>query len=399
MKPLIAFVVILNLGVSTADQYVVSLNQPQCLDQLGPVYFECSINMFSIKWIEYIMPLKNNLITIKMNKYDLIQILPKAELHLHIEGTFEPELMFDIAKRNNINLAHDSVESLKSTYEFDNLQEFLDIYYQGVNVLQTEQDFYDLTWAYLQRAKADNVVHTEIMYDPQSHTERGIAFEVAINGIHRALSDARTQLGISSYLILSLLRHLSEEECLATLDQAVEHMDKFDAIGLDSSEMGNPPEKFIKLYAKAEELKLLKVAHAGEEGPAEYIWSAIDKLKIDRIDHGNRCLDDDKLVDYIIEKDLTLTVCPLSNLKLCVVDDLKQHPIKVMLDKGLNATVNSDDPAYFGGYVNDNFIAITDALDLSNDDIVQLVKNSFTGSFLPESHIQEHITQIDKIMA
>ena len=333
-----------------------------------------------------------------MNAVELIQILPKAELHLHIEGTFEPDLMFEIAKRNNIKLPHDSVESLKSTYEFNNLQEFLDIYYQGVNVLQTEQDFYDLTWAYLERAKADNVVHTEIMYDPQSHTERGIAFEVALNGIHRALTDAQTQLGISSYLILSLLRHLPEEDCLATLEQAIPHMDKFDAIGLDSSELGNPPEKFINLYKKADELKLLKVAHAGEEGPAEYVWSAIDKLKIDRIDHGNRCLDDDKLVDYIVEKDLTLTVCPLSNLKLCVVDDLKKHPIKTMLNKGLNATVNSDDPAYFGGYVNENFIAVTEALDLSNEDIVQLVKNSFTGSFLPKSHVQEHLNQIDRII-
>ncbi|MCF6318873.1 MAG: adenosine deaminase [Proteobacteria bacterium] len=333
-----------------------------------------------------------------MNAIELIQILPKAELHLHIEGTFEPELMFEIAKRNQISLPHDSVESLKATYEFDNLQEFLDIYYQGVNVLQTEQDFYDLTWAYLQRAKADNVVHTEIMYDPQSHTERGIEFEVALNGIHRALQDAQNQLGISSILILSLLRHLSEEECLATLEQAVLHMDKFQAIGLDSSEQGNPPEKFTKLYARADELGLLKVAHAGEEGPAQYIWNAIDILGIDRIDHGNRCLEDDNLVDYIVKKDLTLTVCPLSNLKLCVVDDLKNHPIKNMLNQGLNATVNSDDPAYFGGYVNDNFFAITEALDLSNDDIVQLVKNSFKGSFLPKSSIAEHIKQIDKVV-
>ncbi len=333
-----------------------------------------------------------------MNPIELIQILPKAELHLHIEGTFEPELMFEIAKRNNITLPHDSVESLKATYEFDNLQEFLDIYYQGVNVLQTEQDFYDLTWAYLQRAKADNVVHTEIMYDPQSHTERGIEFEVALNGIHRALQDAQSQLGISSVLILSLLRHLSEEECLATLEQAVPHMDKFQAIGLDSSEQGNPPEKFTKLYARATELGLLKVAHAGEEGPAQYIWNAIDILGIDRIDHGNRCLDDDKLVDYIVAKDLTLTVCPLSNLKLCVVDDLKNHPIKTMLNRGLNATVNSDDPAYFGGYVNDNFFAITEALDLSSEDIIQLIKNSFSGSFLSKSIIREHLKQIDKII-
>lgn len=333
-----------------------------------------------------------------MNKIELIQILPKAELHLHIEGTFEPELMFEIAQRNNITLAHDSVESLKATYNFDNLQEFLDIYYQGVNVLQTEQDFYDLTWAYLQRAKADNVVHTEIMYDPQSHTERGIDFAVAINGISRALEDGQNQLGISSYLILSLLRHLSEKECLETLEQAIPHIDKFQAIGLDSSELGHPPEKFTKLYARAAELGLLKVAHAGEEGPAEYIWSAIDTLGIDRIDHGNRCLEDDNLVKYIVKKDLTLTVCPLSNLKLCVVKDMQNHPIKNMLEKGLNATVNSDDPAYFGGYVNENYIAIVEALNLSETDIIQLVKNSFTGSFLPKSHVSEHLLQIDKIL-
>lgn len=331
------------------------------------------------------------------NRFDLIHKLPKAELHVHIEGTFEPELMFAIAKRNNIALPHDSVASLKATYEFNNLQEFLDIYYQGVSVLQNEQDFYDLTWAYLLRAKADNVVHTEIMYDPQSHTERGIDFADAINGIHHALEDGRKKLGISSFLILSLLRHLSEEECLATLEQGAAHRDKFIAIGLDSSELGNPPEKFSKLYTKAGEMGLLKVAHAGEEGPAEYVWNAIDVLKIDRIDHGNRCLEDDKLVEYIKQKGLTLTVCPLSNLKLQVIDDMRNHPIKAMLDKGLNVMINSDDPAYFGGYVNDNFLALSEALDLSEQDIVTLVKNSFTGSFLPLSHIKEHLSQIDKI--
>ncbi len=334
-----------------------------------------------------------------MNKIEqLIRKLPKAELHLHIEGSFEPELMFAIAKRNNINLPHDSVESLQATYEFNNLQEFLDIYYQGVNVLQTQQDYYDLTWAYLLKAQADNVVHTEIMFDPQSHTERGISIDTVINGIHQALVDAQTQLGISSFLIFSLLRHLSEQECLETLEQAVPHLDKIKAIGLDSSEMGHPPKKFTKLYKRAEELGLLKVAHAGEEGPPEYVWSAIDVLGIDRIDHGNRCLEDDNLVEYIKQKSLTLTVCPLSNLKLCVVDDLTHHPIKIMLDKGLNAMINSDDPAYFGGYVNDNFIAVATALDLSEKDIVQLVKNSFTGSFLSKDKIKEHIAQIDKLL-
>ncbi len=334
-----------------------------------------------------------------MNKIEkLIQKLPKAELHLHIEGSFEPELMFAIAKRNNINLPHDSVESLQATYEFNNLQEFLDIYYQGVNVLQTQQDYYDLTWAYLLKAQADNVVHTEIMFDPQSHTERGISIDTVINGIHQALVDAQTQLGISSFLIFSLLRHLSEQECLETLEQAVPHLDKIKAIGLDSSEMGHPPEKFTKLYKRAEELGLLKIAHAGEEGPPEYVWSAIDVLGIDRIDHGNRCLEDDNLVEYIKQKSLTLTVCPLSNLKLRVVDDLTHHPIKIMLDKGLNAMINSDDPAYFGGYVNDNFFAVADALDFSEEDIVQLVKNSFTGSFLSKDKIKEHIAQVDKLL-
>jgi adenosine deaminase len=334
-----------------------------------------------------------------MNKIEqLIRKLPKAELHLHIEGSFEPELMFAIAKRNKIDLPHDSVESLRATYEFNNLQEFLDIYYQGVNVLQTQQDYYDLTWAYLLKAKADNVVHTEIMFDPQSHTERGISVDTAINGIHQALSDGQSKLGISSFLIFSLLRHLSEEECLETLEQAIPHLDKIKAIGLDSSEMGHPPEKFTRLYERAQELGLLKVAHAGEEGPPEYVWSAIDVLKIDRIDHGNRCLEDDALVEYIKQKNLTLTVCPLSNLKLQVVNDLKQHPIKTMLNKGLNAMINSDDPAYFGGYVNDNFFAVADALDLSEEDIVQLVKNSFTGSFLSKDQIQEHLSVIDTLV-
>lgn len=334
-----------------------------------------------------------------MNTTELIQKLPKAELHLHIEGTFEPELMFEIAKRNNINLPYSSVDELRQTYEFNNLQEFLDIYYQGVNVLQTEQDFYDLTWAYLQRAKADNVVHTEIMFDPQSHTERGIELKTALDGISRALEDGQSQLGISSFLIFSLLRHLSEEECLQTLEQAVAFKDQFIAIGLDSSELGHPPEKFTRLYRRAEELGLLKVAHAGEEGPAEYVWSAVDGLGIDRIDHGNHCLDDEKLVKHIVSKNLTLTVCPLSNLKLRVVDDMKKHPIRKMLEKGLNATVNSDDPAYFGGYVNDNFFAVDEALDLSVNEVVTLVQNSFSGSFLPDDIKQVHLDNIDKVIA
>ncbi|MCB1586722.1 MAG: adenosine deaminase [Xanthomonadales bacterium] len=334
-----------------------------------------------------------------MNALELINNLPKAELHLHIEGTFEPELMFAIAERNGIKLPYKSVQELRDLYQFNNLQEFLDIYYQGVNVLQTKQDYYDLTWAYLEKIKADNVVHTEIMFDPQSHTDRGVKLEVVISGICDALKDAEEQLGISSYLIFSLLRHLSEEDCLTALEQAVPYKDKFIAIGLDSSELGHPPEKFTNLYKKAEALGLLKTAHAGEEGPAEYVWNAIDVLGVDRIDHGNRCLDDEKLVDYVVEKGLTLTVCPLSNLKLRVVKDLQQHPIKTMLQKGLKATVNSDDPAYFGGYINDNFKAITEALDLSGEEVVQLIKNSFSGSFLPDSQKELHITKINELIA
>ena len=285
---------------------------------------------------------------------DIISMLPKAELHMHIEGSLEPELMFALAERNGITLPYESVDALKALYDFNNLQEFLDIYYAGVSVLQTEQDFYDLAWAYLERAKADHVVHTEIFFDPQSHTDRGVAFDVVINGLYRAFSDAREQLGISFHIIACFLRHLPEEDAINLYPEILRHQDKITGIGLDSSELGHPPEKYQRVFAQAKKDGFKVVAHAGEEGPAEYVRQAIDLLAVDRIDHGNRCLDDEALTRDIARRGLALTVCPLSNLKLKVVKHLTDHPIKTMLSKGLLATLNSDDPAYFGGYVNDN---------------------------------------------
>jgi len=316
------------------------------------------------------------------NITNYIQNIPKAELHIHIEGSFEPELMFKIAKRNNISLNYNSVEMLRNAYNFKNLQEFLDIYYQGAQVLITEGDFFDLTYAYLQRAHNDNIVHTEIFFDPQTHTDRGIAFETVINGIWNAMEKAHTDFGITSFLILSFLRHLSEEAAFETLETALPWKDRILGIGLDSSELGNPPQKFEKVYQKCKELGFKLVAHAGEEGPAAYISDSLDLLKIDRIDHGNRCLDDKILVRRIMKEKMGLTVCPLSNLKLQVVKKMISHPLKTMLDLGLKATVNSDDPAYFGGYLNDNFFAVQQALNLNQDDIYRLALNSIEVSFL-----------------
>lgn len=326
---------------------------------------------------------------------ELIQILPKAELHMHIEGSLEPELMFKLAKRNGIELPYDSVDELKAKYNFNNLQEFLDIYYQGCAVLQTEQDFYDLAWAYLERAKDDHVVHTEIFYDPQSHTDRGIPFETAINGLYRAFDDAQNQLGISFHIIACFLRHLPEQDALDLYPKIYENRDKILGIGLDSSEMGHPPEKYQNVFSQAKKDGFKVVAHAGEEGPAAYVREAIDLLQVDRIDHGNRCLDDDILTAQIAKAELALTVCPLSNLKLKVVTDLKDHPIKTMLNKGLMATINSDDPAYFGGYINDNFIQLAEAVNLSDDEIFTLVENSFKASFLPESIKEIHLKALN----
>lgn len=322
-----------------------------------------------------------------------IAALPKAELHLHIEGSLEPEMMFALAQRGGVELAFGSVEAIRAAYEFSNLQDFLDIYYQGMAVLRTEQDFHDLTAAYLARAEADNVRHVEIFFDPQGHTARGVAFADVVGGIARALDDAKAR-GITSRLIMCFLRHLSESDAEATLDEALPHLHLIHGVGLDSSEVGHPPDKFARVFARARGLGLKIVAHAGEEGPPDYVWQALDVLGVDRIDHGNRALEDAALVQRIVADGLTLTVCPLSNLKLCVVDDLANHPLRRMLRAGLKATVNSDDPAYFGGYVNANFIAVAEALDLSRDEIITLARNSFTGSFLEPQEQAPHLAAI-----
>jgi adenosine deaminase len=311
--------------------------------------------------------------------------IPKVELHLHIEGTFEPELMFEIAMRNNRKLKYNSVDELKAAYNFNNLQEFLDIYYSGADVLIEEQDFYDLTWAYLQKIHSQKVVHTEIFFDPQTHASRGVPFSKVISGIHHALEDGQKKLGISSKLILSILRHLSEDSAFETLNDALEHKEWITAIGLDSSENGHPPSKFRSFFDKVREEGFLTVAHAGEEGPPEYVWEALDLLGVSRIDHGNRSLEDPILVAELVKRKIPLTVCPLSNLKLQVVIDMMNHPLTEMLDKGMMATVNSDDPAYFGGYMNENYLAVANALNLSKEHIVQLTKNSITASFLEEN--------------
>jgi adenine deaminase len=321
--------------------------------------------------------------------------LPKAELHLHVEGSLEPELMFTLAQRNNTDIPFKSVEEVRAAYNFSNLQDFLDIYYQGMSVLNTEEDFFDLTMAYLNRVRADNVRHTEIFFDPQGHTERGVTFDTAIGGILTALSLAKKQFGMTSKLIMCFLRHLPEEDALDTLRTAEPWLDRIDGVGLDSSELGHPPSKFEHVFKAARERGLKLVAHAGEEGPPDYVYEALDLLHIDRLDHGNRSLEDDVLVKRLASEEMTLTVCPLSNLKLCVVEDMTAHPLKKMLDLGLRATVNSDDPSYFGGYMNDNFAAVITALDLSKDDIKTLAKNSFRGSFLSEGEIRAHLAAID----
>lgn len=325
---------------------------------------------------------------------EFIKGLPKAELHLHLEGTFEPELMFEIARRNGISLPYPSVGDLKAAYHFNNLQEFLNIYYEGANVLRTTQDFYDLTKAYLDRVSSENVKHVEVFFDPQTHTSRGIPFEVVIEGIWGALKDGERDHGISSFLIMSFLRHLSEEDAFNTLEQGLRFRDRIAGVGLDSSEQGNPPSKFERVFAKAAEEGFLLMAHAGEEGPASYIWEAIDVLKVDRIDHGNRCLDDEDLVDELIQSQIAITLCPLSNQKLQVCPDLRKHPVKDMLDLGLLATIHSDDPAYFGGYMNANYLAVAESLDLSEDDLVQLAINGFEASFLEEADKSKFIASV-----
>ena len=329
-----------------------------------------------------------------MNRLELIRALPKAELHVHIEGTFEPELMFAIAQRNKIAIPYKSVEEVKQAYNFHNLQSFLDIYYAGAAVLIHEQDFYVLAWVYFEKCAEDRVVHTEMFFDPQTHTDRGVAFSTVINGLQKACDDAKTKLGISSHLIMCFLRHLSEDAAFATLEQALPYKDQIIAVGLDSSEVGHPPSKFERVFAKAREAGFLVVAHAGEEGPAAYVWEALDLLKVNRIDHGVRSEEDPELMQRLIAEKMPLTVCPLSNLKLCVVDDMQQHNIRRLLQQGVHVTVNSDDPSYFGGYMNDNFIAIAEALDLSNEELKQLAINSFEASFITDTEKEQWINQI-----
>ncbi|WP_282133796.1 adenosine deaminase [Cellulophaga baltica] len=324
----------------------------------------------------------------------IIQGIPKAELHLHIEGSFEPELMFKIAKRNNITLAYDSIASLKEAYKFNNLQEFLDLYYIGAQVLIHEQDFYDLTWAYLTKVHSQNVVHVEVFFDPQTHTDRGISFEVVFNGIFKALEKAKEELNISYQLIMSYLRHLSEDEAFKTLESSLPYKQYIHGVGLDSSEIGNPPSKFSKVFKASADEGYKLVAHAGEEGPSTYIWEALDLLKVVRIDHGNRCLDDEALVERLLQEKVALTLCPLSNVALKVIQKMEEHPVAKMLDKGLIATIHSDDPAYFGGYMNENYYETAKALNLNKSQLMQLAINAFEASWLSAARKEEHINQV-----
>ncbi|SDH02400.1 adenosine deaminase [Paraburkholderia steynii] len=323
---------------------------------------------------------------------------PKAELHIHIEGSLEPELIFKLAERNGVTLAYDSIDALRAAYAFTDLQSFLDIYYAGASVLLKEEDFYDMTMAYVERALADNVVHTEIFFDPQTHTERGVPIATVVAGIERALAEAETR-GLTSKLILCFLRHLSEEDALSTFDEALPLFDQYKhrliGVGLDSSERGHPPSKFERVFAKARDKGLKLVAHAGEEGPPSYIYEALDLLKVDRVDHGVRSIEDPALVTRLADTRVALTVCPLSNLKLCVFDDLTKHTLKALLDKGVAVTVNSDDPAYFGGYVNENYLATIDALKLDDDEVYTIIRNSFEASFVTPAERDAMIAKLD----
>ncbi len=311
---------------------------------------------------------------------DFIERLPKAELHLHIEGTLEPEMMFELAKRNGISLRYDSVEALRHAYNFTDLQSFLDLYYEGARVLQTERDFYDMTLAYFRNAASENVQHAEIFFDPQTHTSRGIAYETVIRGIHQAQEEAQKTLGLSSKLILCFLRHLSEEDAFKTLEEALPFREWIVAVGLDSAERGNPPSKFERVFARARAEGLLAVAHAGEEGPPEYIWQALDLLQVCRIDHGVRCLEDPKLVERLVKAQIPLTVCPLSNVKLRVFNTMRDLNLRKLLDRGVKVTINSDDPAYFGGYLNENYIAAAEALGLSKVQVERIARNSLEAA-------------------
>jgi adenine deaminase len=327
----------------------------------------------------------------------LLRRMPKAELHIHIEGSLEPELIFALAQRNAINIPYANVEDLRKAYAFSNLQSFLDIYYAGASVLITEQDFYDMAHAYLARAAMDNVVHAEIFFDPQTHTARGVAIEAVINGLHRACVDAKAELGVDASLILCFLRHLSEQEAFETLEQALPYRDKFIGIGLDSGEVGNPPEKFAKVFARCKELGFHLVAHAGEEGPPAYVWAALDVLQVERIDHGVQSSQDALLMQRLAQDRVPLTVCPLSNLKLCVVPSLAQHNLGALLEAGLCAMVNSDDPAYFGGYLNDNFTQTFAATGLTAQHAYQLACNSFEASFTGAEQKRKYLDRVSEV--
>ncbi len=330
---------------------------------------------------------------------ELLRRMPKAELHIHIEGSLEPELIFALAQKNGVQIPYRSVDELRSAYAFTNLQSFLDIYYAGASVLLKEQDFYDMTRAYLLRAAADNVVHTEIFFDPQTHTSRGVSMETVVNGLHRACVDAKAELGVSASLIMCFLRHLSEEDAFETLEQALPYRDKFIGVGLDSGEVGNPPEKFARVFARCRELGFHLVAHAGEEGPPAYVWTALDLLKVERVDHGVQSSKDAALMQRLAKDRIALTVCPLSNLKLCVFPDLASHNLRQLLDGGLAATVNSDDPAYFGGYMNDNFTQTFTATGLQAQHAYTLARNSFEASFIDASAKQRYIERLNETFA
>jgi adenine deaminase len=326
-----------------------------------------------------------------------IKQLPKAELHLHIEGSFEPELMFEIAQRNHIQLPYHNVDEIREAYEFSDLQSFLDIYYAGASVLITEQDFFDLTWAYLERAAEDGVVHAEIFFDPQTHTSRGVAMATVVNGINRALAQAERRWGFSSQLIMCFLRHLDEASAFETLEQAKPFLDKIHGVGLDSSEVGHPPEKFARVFEASRALGLFAVAHAGEEGPPAYVWGALDTLNVIRIDHGVRSIEDENLMVRLIKEQIALTVCPMSNFKLCVVDNLKDHNLAIMLRQGVNVTINSDDPAYFGGYIAENFYQSALALNLTQPEIKQICGNSLRSSQMSKDKLKLHLERLASI--
>lgn len=334
---------------------------------------------------------------LSMDTDKLIEQLPKAELHLHIEGTLEPELMMKLAARNNIQLPYASIEEIRSAYQFDNLQSFLDVYHLGTQVLLTEQDFYDMTWAYLERVAKDNVRHVELFTDTQTHTDRGIPMATVFDGIDRALRDGEATFGITSQQILCFLRHLSEDAAMSTLDEALEHRSKFAAIGLASSEMGHPPAKFQRVFERAQALGIPAVAHAGEEGPPEYIIEALDLLHVVRIDHGVRCLENPKLVERLVAEQVPLTVCPLSNIALCVFDSMEAHNFRQLLDAGLKVTINSDDPAYFGGYMNDNYLATQRAQNLTHAELIYVTRNAFEAAFMPDDARMDNLATLNQL--